>query len=251
MRKRVRTRTRLHPEIAEVIAGTRRWCVITADCLDVLPTIPAAFVLITDPPYGIGYAYATYEDSQENLRRLVPAFITAGRAERVVAFPGINNLWLYPPADWVCSWSWNSTTSFGMAGYNMWQPVLLYGRDRDGFGNVDGVLKTDSVHFRDGNGIGFLAESKKANCAHPCPKPAKVMRWLVERFSAENDVVVDPFCGSGTTGVACIETGRRFIGIEFDPGYCKIASDRVSTAHLDPSLRKRSKGVYKTDLFGL
>ena len=110
----------------------------------------------------------------------------------------------------------------------MWQPILLYGKDFPDFGNVNGLTKTDSVHFPDGNGTGFLSTTR--DIQHPCPKPLKVMKWLVQRFAREKEMVLDPFAGSGTTGVACIQTGRNFIGFEIDPGYCEIARRRCREA---------------------
>jgi DNA modification methylase len=56
------------------------------------------------------------------------------------------------------------------------------------------------------------------------------MRWMVEASCLDNATVLDPFCGSGTTGVACMQTGRNFIGIEIDAGYCEIARRRIVEA---------------------
>ena len=65
---------------------------------------------------------------------------------------------------------------------------------------------------------------------HPTQKPLDVHVWLCELLTNPGDIVLDPFCGSGTTAVACVKTGRRFIGIELDEGYCKIARERVEAA---------------------
>ena len=56
------------------------------------------------------------------------------------------------------------------------------------------------------------------------------MRWIIQRYTKQNDAILDPFMGSGTTGVACVQTGRNFIGIEIDPGYFKIAEKRIKDA---------------------
>jgi DNA modification methylase len=63
---------------------------------------------------------------------------------------------------------------------------------------------------------------------HPTAKPLDLIKHLVQVGSKTGDVVLDPFMGSGTTGVACLELGRRFIGIELDPGYFQIACDRLA-----------------------
>ena len=56
------------------------------------------------------------------------------------------------------------------------------------------------------------------------------MRWVLENYTHEGDTILDPFMGSGTTGVACVQTGRNFIGIEIDEGYFKIAEKRIRDA---------------------
>jgi len=209
-----------------------QWRVIEGDCLEVLKSMPDGCVdaVVTDPPYGLDYPYASYKDTQENLVKLISGYLPECRriARRTVVFPGLTNLWRYPEATWVLSWSWNDTSHYGFAGITQWQPILLYGPDVEGFGSVNGVLKSDRIHFADGNGIGFLAQYQGKD--HPCPKPEKLMTHLVRRFSNPGDLILDPFCGSGTTGVACIQTGRRFIGIEIEQKYAAIARRRISEA---------------------
>ena len=63
---------------------------------------------------------------------------------------------------------------------------------------------------------------------HPSPKPISYMLKLVERVTEQGDLVLDPFCGSGTTGVACMMLGRRFLGIELDEGYAAMARRRIA-----------------------
>jgi site-specific DNA-methyltransferase (adenine-specific) len=208
---------------------------ILGDCREILPTLGKVDAVVTDPPYGLDYGYISYDDTPENLVELVSGFLPLARAAatRVVVFPGVHNLSLYPKATWCLSWSWRSTSHFGMAGYNMWQPILLYGDDLKPFGNVNGITKSDSIHFADSNGIGFLGESVKD---HPCPKPEKVMRWVLQRFTDAGSVVADPFLGSGTTGVACAKLGRKFIGIEIEPKYFDIACRRIEQAYKQPDM---------------
>lgn len=63
---------------------------------------------------------------------------------------------------------------------------------------------------------------------HPTQKPIGLMMKLVEQFTDPDDLVLDPFCGSGTTGVACLRLGRRFVGIERDPKYAALARERLA-----------------------
>lgn len=68
---------------------------------------------------------------------------------------------------------------------------------------------------------------------HPCVKPLALMRWLVRLVTEPGDVVLDPFMGSGTTGMACRAEGRRFVGIELDPEYAEIARRRIDATEHD------------------
>ena len=71
---------------------------------------------------------------------------------------------------------------------------------------------------------------------HPTQKPVFVMGWLIDRFTDPTHTVLDPFMGSGTTGVACVNLGRKFIGIEIDPDYFEIACRRIEEAYQQPRL---------------
>ena len=71
---------------------------------------------------------------------------------------------------------------------------------------------------------------------HPCPKPLLFTEWLVERSSLAGETLLDPFMGSGTTGVACAKLGRKFIGIEIEPKYFDIACRRIEAATREPRL---------------
>jgi DNA modification methylase len=68
---------------------------------------------------------------------------------------------------------------------------------------------------------------------HPSQKPIKLIRGLVEQYSKKGHTILDPFMGSGTTGVACKELGRNFIGIEIEPKYFEIAKRRIENTQED------------------
>jgi site-specific DNA-methyltransferase (adenine-specific) len=82
--------------------------------------------------------------------------------------------------------------------------------------------------------IQIAGDNKKELGLHPTQKPVALMEYLVRTYTNEGDTVLDNCMGSGTTGVACANTGRRFIGMERDPDYFKIASDRINAAHAVP-----------------
>lgn len=199
------------------------------DCVDVLKTLPDRSVgaIITDPPYGLGFAYNSFEDTRENVRSLVARFMPEATrvARRVYITPGQTQISLYPDPTWVLSVQWDTTGTFGKYGYSQWMPVLAYGDDMKGIGSVNGVLKSDLIRITGGAGVGFMRGTEKNK--HPCPKPLNVMRLLVRRFTMEGEIVLDPFMGTGTTCIACMKEGRKFVGIEIDPEYYSVAEDRV------------------------
>ena len=74
---------------------------------------------------------------------------------------------------------------------------------------------------------GVTSKKEKIDGGHPTQKPVEVMEWLIKRLSNENDIILDPFMGSGSTGVACKNTNRKFIGIELNKDYYNIAMKRL------------------------
>ena len=206
------------------------------DCREVLPTLGRVDAVVTDPPYGIGFGYASYQDTRHNLADLISSVVRPliATGARVCVTPGQTQVALYPPSDWICAIIWDTTGSFGHCGYSQWMPLLVYGKDVAGFGrNRSGVLKSDVIRFTGGAGVGF---QRGGNNDHPCPKPENVMQAIISRFTDEGETILDPFMGSGTTGVACARLGRKFIGIELEPHYFDIARRRIEAEYKQPRL---------------
>ena len=66
--------------------------------------------------------------------------------------------------------------------------------------------------------------------SHPNQKPIKLVRWFIENHTEPGDLVIDPFAGSGTTGVAAVQAGREFLGFELDPAWAEVANVRIAAA---------------------
>ncbi len=185
------------------------------DCRDVLPTLGPVDAVVTDPPYGVGLKYTSHDDS-----KLVDWLPVARAVASVVAFsPGVANFTDFPRPDWTLAWWKPNSMGRVCVGFNTWEPVLVYGK-------ATGKKTHDS----------FVASvtPQPDTEGHPCPKPVRWAEQIIERVGGET--VADPFMGSGTTGVACVRMGRRFIGIEIDPGYFDIACRRIEAAMKQPDL---------------
>lgn len=197
-----------------------RYTLYHGDCLAILPTLEAGSVdaVVTDPPYGVGLDYASFDDTQENVSALAAAVLPEmRRVGRVVALtPGNSRQHMWGVPSWTMCWFYGGGANYSPWGFNCWQPVMVWGKDpylAAGMG-----CRADALN---------LNEPAKRN-GHPCPKPIGFVRWLVERVTvAEDQTILDPFLGSGTTGVACVKTNRRFIGVEIEERYCEIAAKRI------------------------
>jgi len=196
------------------------------DCREILPGLPKVDLVLTDPPYGIGFDYLSYSDTEENLVALIRDVFGALSFVRCVVSPGITSLQLWPRPVWIGCFTWNTTATFGKLGYNQWQPLLFYGQDLDGFGNVNGQMKSDTFAISGGADVGFRRSTDEK--AHTCPKPFGLWKRILNRFSLRGEMVLDPFMGSGTTLVAAKNLGRSAIGIEIEEKYCEIAAKRLA-----------------------
>ena len=183
--------------------------------------------IITDPPYGIDFDYGgSFDDSVEHLQLLIRDALPEMRrvAHRVALTCGLRNVRLYPEPTWMLAWLFTSNrlTPWGFPG---WQPVLVYGADPD-----------FRLQMRRTDTIRSYAPSppEKEPNPHPCPKPINFVRKLVNRIApSPSHIILDPFMGSGTTGVAAIQLGHKFIGIEINGDYLAIAKRRIAQATPD------------------
>jgi len=97
---------------------------------------------------------------------------------------------------------------------------LAWTNKKSGFDKIYRIMHGGVVNA-DGHGVRRV---------HPTQKPVALMCRIIEDFTKVGDTIFDPFAGSGTTGVACVKTGRNFIGCEIDAGYCEIARKRCKEA---------------------
>jgi DNA modification methylase len=213
------------------------------DCMEILPTLGKVDAVITDPPYGIGEADGKNKtrgsaggankwkgsrnttgvgvastdfgdplewDSAPPSAELIAAVLSAG--EHAVLFGG-NYFPLPPSSCWLVWDKVNGTTDFAdceLAWTNLPKAVRLLRW------MWNGMLQQDMAN--------------KEERVHPTQKPAAVMKWCIEQVG-QAETILDPFMGSGTTGVAAVQLGRKFIGIEREPKYFEIACRRIEQAY--------------------
>jgi len=199
-------------EWREEIIGNAR--LILADCMDVLPTLPKVDAVITDPPYGLadklcggtwGKQYdGESKDWDAKPWEATPEFLSC--ADKFVIWGG--NYFCLPPSR---CWLIHDKTIRGMT----------FADAEMAWTNFDKNTRVFSYLVP----RGFLGEERE----HPTQKPIQLMRWCIEQAGIPQ-TILDPFMGSGTTGVAAVQMGRQFIGIEREPKYFDIACKRIEDA---------------------
>lgn len=214
---------------------------ILGDCLEVMAGMDPDSIdaIVTDPPYNVGKVYGDYADSlpaAEYLDWLRAVYLEASRLSRdaVVFFPGtrhlldVKEMLAGTGLGVVRLLGWHKKEFAGdlwLGGPAMcWEPIIWASkRERPFFNKLYGANGRDFLVVPSTHGNPYKGP-------HPCPKPLPVMKWLVNLFVPAEGSVLDPFMGSGTTGVACTDTGRDFIGIERVPEYLEIAKARIDAA---------------------
>jgi len=236
------------------------WSVHHGDCLDFLRTLPAGSVdaVVTDPPYSSGGQFrgdrmqstrAKYQSS--DVQKAFASFSGDNRDQR--SFGYWCTLWLgecrrlVVPGGMLCvftDWRQLPTVSdvVQAAGW-VWRGVAVWdkvqarpvpGRFRQQAEFLvwctNGPRDTDTDGAVYGEGVFRVNTPPTADRQHATQKPIEVMERILRIASPDGGAVLDPFVGSGTTGVACVQTGRKFIGCEIDEKYVEIARRRIAEA---------------------
>ena len=204
------------------------------DCRDILPTLGKVDAVVTDPPYGLGKRMqgGTWGAQVHNEGFLkwdleAPHDVVSGLIARSV--PTIiwgGNYFEVPPSR--CWLNWDKVNA-----------VPTMADFEQAWTNLDRPSKRKALP------VG------RVEFGHPTQKPLPLMLWCLS-FLPGGGITLDPFMGSGTTGVACVLEGRSFIGIEIDPGYFDIACRRIEEAYRQPRLfaEPEPKPVQSTISFG-
>ncbi len=190
------------------------------DCRDILPSLPKVDAVVTDPPYGIAGIWKGGAGGKSSWR--IPASETHGWD--AVAPDYIANVVDGLPA---IVWGGNYFDLPQQRGWLVWDkgiPEFTTGHSELAWTNLDQPIR----NFRLCTNV-MTPTGEDGAKEHPTQKPVRVMRWCLG-FLPDAQTILDPFMGSGTTGVAAVQMGRDFIGIEREPKYFDIACRRIEDA---------------------
>lgn len=196
------------------------------DCREILPTLGKVDAVVTDPPYGIGRDGHT-PSTKRNGRKWCNAYEFMGWDK---ATPDADTFSIILDAsDKQIVWGGNYFDLPPSRGWLVWykgQQGLSMSDAELAWTNLDMPLRLTDVH---------RTHLWQEGPEHPTQKPLTVIKWCLG-FGQEARSILDPFMGSGTTGVACVKLGRKFIGIEIEPKYFDIACRRIEAAYRQPDL---------------
>tara|TARA_R110000868_G_scaffold380414_1_gene646423 strand:- start:30 stop:716 length:687 start_codon:yes stop_codon:yes gene_type:complete len=213
---------------------------IQGNCLEELPKIKAHYdklVIVTDPPFNVGYHYKTYKDNMDSneyyemLGRVFHAapFVVIHYPEEIykIAFQ------MNEAPKKVVSWVYNSNTPKqhrDIAFFGIKPDFTKYGQPYKNPTDkriMERIAQGKTAKLYDWWEINQVKNVSKDKTAHPCQMPLEVMKRIIG-ILPEDYTIVDPFMGSGTTALAAKLLGRKFIGIEMDETYLDIAKERLA-----------------------
>lgn len=232
-----------------------KWEVRCGDALDVLRSLDAGSVsaIVTDPPYcsggasEAGRAAARCQGIRSGRERSgeVEWFAADNMGTtglvwllRSLAFEAERLLVVGGSMVVFCDWRmWANLAPAMESGGLRLVNMLVWDKQAMGLGQGFRTRHELAVHLT--NGVGVYHDKSLANVlecgrvhvadrAHPTQKPVDLLRSMLRVVAPVGGLVVDPFCGSGSTGVACLREGRRFLGVERDPDYCEVARKRLA-----------------------
>lgn len=225
------------------------------DCRDFNQKIDFSSIdaAIFDPPYGIqskrtsginksrqkgDYQHADFPDTHDYLRMVILPYVNMliENIQCVIFTPGNKNLSLYPQPDSFGAFYQPSAVGMQTFGNVDAQPIFYYGKN--------------ATKANLGKKCSFVMTSKPRRTNHPCPKPLKEWTDLIENHTLPGQTIFDPFMGSGTTGIACMKTGRNFVGIELGYQYYCDAKREISNAANDFNLSPAERMAGRMSLFG-
>jgi site-specific DNA-methyltransferase (adenine-specific) len=201
--------------------------------------MPDKYIIVTDPPFNVGYHYDKYNDKipELNYYRMLSQLIKDRPSVVIHYAEHLHNISIklgYAPKK-VVSWVYNSNTPKQhrqIAFYNVKPNFTKVGQPYKNPTDkriAKRIAEGKTAKLYDWWNINQVKNVSNEKTSHPCQMPLKVMERIIG-ILPDDMLIVDPFSGSGTTAVACEKMGRNYIGIEISPEYCEIARKRVQEA---------------------
>lgn len=204
------------------------------DCLDILPEIEGVDAVVTDPPYGIGFKYESHDDTLDGYGEWLWTCIELAESacspgSPVFVWQAMKNCRQFP------EWFPREYRVFAAAkNFVQMRPIpMQYSYDPVIVWWTEGEIWSAGTATRDfhiANTAPVIAKPGNIEREHPCPRPLDQVGHIVSQWVRPDSIALDPFMGSGTTGVACARLGRKFVGIEKEPRYFDIACRRIEEA---------------------
>lgn len=232
------------------------------DCLELMKKMNdnSVDLILTDPPYGVNFKNDFYDDSLDNIISSMPKWFEEWYRilkdnSYLYLFVGVKTIhhWInegikagFNYKNIIATRSFNNgnitpKNSFGF----QFQPILIFSKGQGkNYNNID-FFPTSKEWFKDKRNknpkpftyqytnfiptnIVYATEKRATVSIHPNEKNIKLLKFLIEISTNEQDIVLDPFMGSGTTGIASIKANRNFIGMEINETYFNIAKERIN-----------------------
>ncbi len=242
-----------------MLDNNERVWLMQGDCLERMKEIPSGSVdmVLTDPPYGTTAckwdSIIPLEPMWEQLKRIIKP---NGAIVMTASQPFTTILIASNLKDFKYTWVWDKVKpSTGLHAKIMplrsTEDIVVFGKDKinyfpqmaqkklrvesknDSNGEAFGGARVKREH--DNKGLGYpknllvMSNADQTGRVHPTQKPVALMEYLIKTYTNEDEVVLDFTMGSGSTGVACRNTNRKFIGIELDSDYFRIALERIKS----------------------
>ncbi len=217
------------------------------DCMDVLPTLERVDAVITDPPYGD----KTHNNAKSNkgggsgIKAIdFKAIDFKAISELLDMLRPICEGWIIANMDWrhIAALEFEKHSFYELVRFGIWlksnpMPQISADRPANGWDGIAYIYPRDKKKQWHGGGChGNWHGPVITNGDHPTGKPVDMVGSWVSRFTRRGQAILDPFMGSGTTGVACAQLGRTFIGIERERKYFDIACERIERAQAQGQL---------------
>ena len=203
------------------------------DCMEILPTLEKVDAVVTDPPYDDALTHKAHLSTIVDRQPLDFDGITAQRLAAIAAdLCECAARWVVFTCDWH---HMNALEDTGLlVRFGIWRKrngAPQFTGDRPGMGwESIAIMHRKGRKKWNGGGKHGVYDSNIESGDHPTQKPVRLISEIITDFTDRNEIVLDPFMGSGTTGVACMNLGRKFIGAEIDKKYFDIACERIEQA---------------------